>query len=178
MQNPHWGSQRQTDINDIILPTYKNKTSTVFLICFDDVLNAETLWVTRSVKRDREGTAGNKTRFQILVYVGLPQYILWLFFEIPQSLIKLNLSWRPAGVVVYKWNSSIQSIKDTTRLPCSHQAQISQIHITWAHRNVFAGFRVGLMDHKERQYFSHEPQFPDLLNSLISAQLTDSSSSF
>lgn len=39
----------------------------VLLICFDDFLNAETLQVTRSVKRDRKDIAGNKMQFQILV---------------------------------------------------------------------------------------------------------------
>lgn len=41
----------------------------VLLICFDDLLNTETLRITRSVKRDRKGIAGNKMQFQILVCV-------------------------------------------------------------------------------------------------------------
>lgn len=67
MQNPHKASQGKTDINDIILPTYKNKTSTVLLICLDGFLNTEILQITRSVKRDRKNIARNKMHFPILV---------------------------------------------------------------------------------------------------------------
>lgn len=39
VQNPHTASQKQTDINDIILRVYKNTKFAVLLIYFDGFLN-------------------------------------------------------------------------------------------------------------------------------------------
>lgn len=80
VQNPHEDSQRKTDINDVILPTYKNKTSTALLICLDGFLNTEIFQITGSGKRDGKSIARNKNAFSNTYLYGLHYLGIWILY--------------------------------------------------------------------------------------------------
>lgn len=68
---------------------YKNKTSTVLLICLDGFLNTEIFQITSSVKKDRKNIARIKMRFPTLVCVYF-RYLYDLHSIGIQTLYVLN----------------------------------------------------------------------------------------